>query len=290
MRPAVAATLAAGVKRAAPVSAVRALAPAARAAARRSYFAETLRVKPTIGGRTVDEPWVITDHTGKAISPWHDIPLRRAGAHNVFNMVCEIPRGTTPKFEVRGGGGRRRVRDWPAARAGLARVREWGAHRTRPRGVGPPPTLAMKRRRRARWSLQRAAGAHSASTRPRAPRRHRAPTEPPPASPRPLSRPAQISTDKELNPIVQDRNKDGSPRFYAFKSLTNYGAIPQTYEDPDHKDEWTGLLGDGDPLDVCEIGSKLAEVRAPRGRRGGVWGSVRGRGGRGRQRRRLPVR
>lgn len=35
----------------------------------------------------------------------------------------------------------------------------------------------------------------------------------------------------------------------------------QTYEDPNHKDEWTQLLGDGDPLDVCEIGSKLAEVR-----------------------------
>jgi inorganic pyrophosphatase len=42
---------------------------------------------------------------------------------------------------------------------------------------------------------------------------------------------------------------------YAFPSLTNYGAIPQTYENPDHTDEWTNLKGDGDPIDVCEIGT-----------------------------------
>lgn len=42
---------------------------------------------------------------------------------------------------------------------------------------------------------------------------------------------------------------------YALDSLVNYGALPQTYEDPDHADEWTGLQGDGDPIDVCEIGT-----------------------------------
>ena len=36
-------------------------------------------------------------------------------------------------------------------------------------------------------------------------------------------------------------------------SLVNYGALPQSYEDPAHKDALTGLLGDGDPLDVCDI-------------------------------------
>ena len=32
-----------------------------------------------------------------------------------------------------------------------------------------------------------------------------------------------------------DRNKDGTARYYALTSLTNYGALPQTYEDPNHK-------------------------------------------------------
>jgi inorganic pyrophosphatase len=104
---------------------------------------------------------------GATKSYWHDLPLRagttRDGAP-LFNFVCEIPRGTTAKYE--------------------------------------------------------------------------------------------ISTSKPLNPIVIDRNKkDGSPRHYAFRSLVNYGALPQTWENPEHKDQWTGELGDGDPVDVCEIGT-----------------------------------
>ena len=31
----------------------------------------------------------------------------------------------------------------------------------------------------------------------------------------------------------------------------------QTWEDPGHKDENTGCCGDNDPIDVCEIGSKV---------------------------------
>lgn len=46
-------------------------------------------------------------------------------------------------------------------------------------------------------------------------------------------------------------------RHYAFRSLVNYGALPQTYEDPEHKDEWTGEMGDGDPIDVCDISTGL---------------------------------
>ena len=38
--------------------------------------------------------------------------------------------------------------------------------------------------------------------------------------------------------------------------ICNYGAFPQTWENPFHRDEWTGLAGDRDPLDVCEIGSR----------------------------------
>ena len=36
--------------------------------------------------------------------------------------------------------------------------------------------------------------------------------------------------------------------------IFNYGAFPQTWEDPEHTDANTGAKGDNDPLDVCEIG------------------------------------
>jgi len=65
----------------------------------------------------------------------------------------------------------------------------------------------------------------------------------------------EIDTGSPYNPIIQDKTKQKTPRFYAMDSLSNYGALPQTYEDPDHKDAWTGLLGDGDPIDVCDISS-----------------------------------
>lgn len=87
----------------------------------------------------------------------------------------------------------------------------------------------------------------------------------------------EIDTDSPHNPIVQDVTKKGAcwclashlivprarpiphhlgprtttptrragePRFYGIKSLVNYGAIPQTYEDPSHADEWTHLKGE----------------------------------------------
>jgi inorganic pyrophosphatase len=40
--------------------------------------------------------------------------------------------------------------------------------------------------------------------------------------------------------------------------LVNYGCLPQTWEDPKHKDARTGYLGDNDPVDVCEVGSRVA--------------------------------
>ena len=39
--------------------------------------------------------------------------------------------------------------------------------------------------------------------------------------------------------------------------IWNYGAVPQTWEDPDHIDGDTQCKGDGDPVDVCEVGSKI---------------------------------
>ena len=36
--------------------------------------------------------------------------------------------------------------------------------------------------------------------------------------------------------------------------IWNYGAIPQTWEYPEHIDPDTKCRGDGDPVDVIEIG------------------------------------
>ena len=67
----------------------------------------------------------------------------------------------------------------------------------------------------------------------------------------------EIATDEPHNPIKQDVCNNGKLRSYHFESLVNYGALPQTWEDPNHKDEFTGLYGDKDPLDVVEIGSTI---------------------------------
>ncbi|KAF0884137.1 IPYR2 pyrophosphatase, partial [Crocuta crocuta] len=70
-----------------------------------------------------------------------------------------------------------------------------------------------------------------------------------------------IATKEPLNPIKQDV-KDGKPRYVAnifpHKGyIWNYGALPQTWEDPHRKDKSTDCCGDNDPIDVCEIGSKV---------------------------------
>ena len=41
--------------------------------------------------------------------------------------------------------------------------------------------------------------------------------------------------------------------------IWNYGALPQTWEWPDHIDKATGCRGDNDPIDVCEIGYRVAK-------------------------------
>ncbi|OMJ29221.1 Inorganic pyrophosphatase [Smittium culicis] len=74
----------------------------------------------------------------------------------------------------------------------------------------------------------------------------------------------EVNKKSPLNPIVQD-SKNGKPRFVAdifpFKGyIWNYGSLPQTYEDPEVIDKSTGYFGDGDPIDVLEIGSRVATV------------------------------
>jgi len=69
--------------------------------------------------------------------------------------------------------------------------------------------------------------------------------------------------DSNKNPLKQDIKKD-KLRFVAdvngFKGYPwNYGAIPQTWEDPNVKYEPTGTFGDRDPLDAVDISSKQHE-------------------------------
>ncbi|KAF0720567.1 Aste57867_207 [Aphanomyces stellatus] len=70
----------------------------------------------------------------------------------------------------------------------------------------------------------------------------------------------EIATGEPFNPIKQD-TKNGKLREYGWGDMMfNYGALPQTWEDPDHVTEGTGCGGDNDPLDVIEIGTKQWHV------------------------------
>lgn len=71
----------------------------------------------------------------------------------------------------------------------------------------------------------------------------------------------EIDLKSSLNPVKQDVKK-GKLRFVAncfphHGYIWNYGAIPQTWEDPNHTDPSTKCKGDNDPIDVCEIGHKI---------------------------------
>ena len=74
----------------------------------------------------------------------------------------------------------------------------------------------------------------------------------------------EISKDEAMNPIKQDVKK-GALRFvkncFPYHGyLWNYGAFPQTWESPVILDHATGIKGDNDPIDVIEIGSRIAQV------------------------------
>ncbi|XP_026737068.1 inorganic pyrophosphatase [Trichoplusia ni] len=72
----------------------------------------------------------------------------------------------------------------------------------------------------------------------------------------------EISLSEPLNPIKQDVKK-GALRFVSnvFPHrgyIWNYGALPQTWENPHHVDPGTQARGDNDPIDVIEIGERVA--------------------------------
>lgn len=74
----------------------------------------------------------------------------------------------------------------------------------------------------------------------------------------------EISKSEKMNPIVQDTKK-GKVRFVkniypCYGYQFNYGALPQTWEDPEVKDSFANANGDNDPLDILDIGSKRKNI------------------------------
>ena len=71
----------------------------------------------------------------------------------------------------------------------------------------------------------------------------------------------EVATKEEGNPIKQDEKK-GKARLYHGPIFWNYGCLPQTWEDPNHKGDEAvgGAFGDDDPLDVVEIGAASLEM------------------------------
>ncbi|CAB3996977.1 inorganic pyrophosphatase [Paramuricea clavata] len=73
----------------------------------------------------------------------------------------------------------------------------------------------------------------------------------------------EINLASSLNPMKQDIKK-GKLRYvnnvFPYHGyIWNYGALPQTWEDPQVVDADTRCKGDGDPIDVCEIGTMVAK-------------------------------
>jgi len=71
----------------------------------------------------------------------------------------------------------------------------------------------------------------------------------------------EVSKEETFNPIKQDIKK-GKLRFVRncfphHGYIWNYGAFPQTWEDPQVMHAETKAKGDNDPLDVCEIGEQV---------------------------------
>ena len=91
----------------------------------------------------------------------------------------------------------------------------------------------------------------------------------------------EIATGEPFNPIKQD-TKNGKLRDYQWGDmLFNYGALPQTWEDPDHVTGDTGAPGDNDPIDAVEIGARqratgsVTRVKVRSARSGGGLGGRR---------------
>jgi len=69
----------------------------------------------------------------------------------------------------------------------------------------------------------------------------------------------EISKSDYLNPIKQD-TKNGKLRYVAYKYPFNYGAFPQTWENPAFVHPDTQCKGDLDPLDVVDISTRVGKT------------------------------
>jgi len=69
----------------------------------------------------------------------------------------------------------------------------------------------------------------------------------------------EISKSDFLNPIKQDV-KNGKLRIVAYKYPFNYGAFPQTWENPDVIHPDTQAKGDLDPLDVVDLSESVGKT------------------------------
>ena len=70
----------------------------------------------------------------------------------------------------------------------------------------------------------------------------------------------EIHKSVSHNPLLQDVHKNGTLRDYVYSpAIINYGAISQTWEDPEIADDDTGLGGDNDPIDVLQLNEGSCE-------------------------------
>ncbi|ELA41457.1 uncharacterized protein VICG_01562 [Vittaforma corneae ATCC 50505] len=74
----------------------------------------------------------------------------------------------------------------------------------------------------------------------------------------------EICKEASFNPICQDVKKDKvrfvKNVFPSFGYPFNYGALPQTWENPMLEDSECKARGDNDPVDIVEIGSKVKKI------------------------------
>lgn len=69
----------------------------------------------------------------------------------------------------------------------------------------------------------------------------------------------EINKEIVLNPITYDIKND-KIRIVGMKYPANYGALPQTWENPNITNELTNAKGDNDPIDAMDISNIISET------------------------------
>ncbi|XP_059454356.1 soluble inorganic pyrophosphatase 6, chloroplastic-like [Corylus avellana] len=72
--------------------------PRRRFTCRAVYNPEDVLIKEEGQLKTLDYRVFLVNHSGKKVSPWHDIPLRLG--NGIYNFIVEIPKDTSAKMEV----------------------------------------------------------------------------------------------------------------------------------------------------------------------------------------------